>query len=75
MWSVIIKAALLALFKGVALVWERWRVLKDQRKLGQLEVTVDQLKKTAETEHEMAKVDATPSSANDTVGRMRDGKF
>lgn len=75
MWTVIIKAALLALAKGLTAWWERWKVLRDQRKLGRLEVTVEQNTKAQEIEHEMAKVDASPASTDDVTNSLRDGKF
>lgn len=75
MWSIVIKAAIVAVLKWFTTFWERQKSLEAQRKLGRLEVTADALKKAADTEHEMAKVDATPSTADGVSDSLRDGKF
>lgn len=75
MWSAIVKGIVLAILKAAQSFWERWRFLQDERQIGRLETAAEHLKKASEIEHAMAKVDATPASADDVSRSLRDGKF
>lgn len=67
------RAALLAILRTLSLMYERWRELMDKKDQGRSEVEAEVAKKTAGTEHEMAKV--TPSDNDAVSDSLRSGKF
>jgi hypothetical protein len=75
MLSSAIKGAVLAILTWLSNVIERWQALEDKKEQGRTEVEAETSKKTAETEHEMSKVDADPSSADSVSDSLRSGKF
>lgn len=75
MFSALAQAVLLAVLKTLTAMYERWRELMDKKDQGRTEARAEISQKTAGTEHEMAKVDATPSDNDAVSDSLRSGKF
>jgi hypothetical protein len=75
MWESVLKAGLLALLEFIKRLFERKEALDREQQLGKANTVAETNKKTAETEHEMAKIDANPATADSVADSLRNGKF
>lgn len=75
MWTTIIQSAFLALLEFIKRLFERKEALDREQDLGKAKTVAETNKKTAETEHEMAKVDANPATPDSVADSLRNGKF
>lgn len=73
--TALLQVVLVAILRTLSLMYERWRELMDKEQQGKTIAEAEMNKQSARQEHEMAKVDATPSDADAVSDSLRSGKF